>query len=324
MYEVQSLLEAAINQKGILKGNEVMFWCPKCNKSFSNKKMSININPKSPKYGHWHCWVCENDSGTRGKRIKTFFDLYKVDPTYYHKLDYDYVQNNGSPKIPDHRQRLVVNLPAEFISLKNPTKGDTYKIAMAYLKKRNITYSDIIKYNLGYCDVGPFANMIIIPSYDSFGKLNYFAGRSLEKYTRFKYKYPEIDKSSIVFNELFINWDEPVVLVEGPFDFLATKINTIALLGKSICDDMKELLAEKRIKEIYLCLDSDAMKTAIKHTEYFIKRGIKVYFIELDKKDPSELGFNKMKEYLLSATPVGVNDFRKMLMLKLKATNKVN
>jgi hypothetical protein len=57
----------------------------------------------------------------------------------------------------------------------------TARHALAYLKKRNVTKQDILKYNIGYCDSGQYNNMIIIPSYDSTGRLNYFTARSFEK-----------------------------------------------------------------------------------------------------------------------------------------------
>jgi hypothetical protein len=49
------------------------------------------------------------------------------------------------------------------------------------LKSRGITKNDIEKYNIGYCETGRYAKMIIIPSYDENGQLNYFTGRSFEK-----------------------------------------------------------------------------------------------------------------------------------------------
>ena len=52
----------------------------------------------------------------------------------------------------------------------------------------------LTKYNLGYCEYGNYKNMIIIPSYDENGKLNYFTGRSFEKDPYRKYRNPEVIK----------------------------------------------------------------------------------------------------------------------------------
>ena len=40
--------------------------------------------------------------------------------------------------------------------------------------------------------------------------------------SRFKYKNPPMSKDTVVF-ELFINWNEPIVLVEGSFDAIAVR-----------------------------------------------------------------------------------------------------
>ena len=55
------------------------------------------------------------------------------------------------------------------------------KRAFTYLKSRNISKDDIEKYNIGYCDFGKYKNMVIIPSYDKDGILNYFSSRSFDK-----------------------------------------------------------------------------------------------------------------------------------------------
>ncbi len=41
---------------------------------------------------------------------------------------------------------------------------------------------DIIKYNIGFCNEGPYGGRVIIPSYDDNGKLNYFIARDYKGY----------------------------------------------------------------------------------------------------------------------------------------------
>jgi hypothetical protein len=81
--------------------------------------------------------------------------------------------------------------------------------------------------------------MIIIPSYDANGKLNYFTARSFEKDPYTKYRNPETSRDIIPF-ELFINWDLPIILCEGPFDAMAIKRNAIPLFGKNIQSILNE------------------------------------------------------------------------------------
>ena len=75
--------------------------------------------------------------------------------------------------------------------------------------------------------------MVIIPSYDENGELNYFISRSFEKDAFIKYRNPDCSRDIIAF-ELFINWSSPLILCEGAFDALAIKRNAIPLLGKNI------------------------------------------------------------------------------------------
>ena len=54
-----------------------------------------------------------------------------------------------------------------------------YKNAMRYLKMRDITKREILKYGIGYCVEGLYRYRIIIPSYTNDGTLNYFVGITL-------------------------------------------------------------------------------------------------------------------------------------------------
>ena len=80
-----------------------------------------------------------------------------------------------------------------------------YKHAAAYLKSRNITANDILRYKIGFCETGMYAGRIIIPSYDANNSLNYFTGRSFFD-SPLKYKNPLVSKNVICFENL-INFD---------------------------------------------------------------------------------------------------------------------
>ena len=162
---------------------------------------------------------------------------------------------------------------------------------MAYLKRRGITKGDILRYGIGYCDEGLYSNRVIIPSYNSDGELNYFVGRDIYK-GGMKYKNPPISKNIIGF-DLFINWDEPIVLCEGVFDAIAIKRNAIPLFGKTVPKLLMKKIYEKCTNTIYILLDRDAIKDSIKMIDGFMKNGINVYFVNIKEDDPSDMGFYK-------------------------------
>jgi len=62
-------------------------------------------------------------------------------------------------------------------------------------------------------------------------------------------------KKTIFFNQDNINWNKPVVIVEGPFDCLKTP-NSIALLGKFLNDGQVKIL-QKKAKSVIIYMDGD-------------------------------------------------------------------
>ena len=152
-----------------------------------------------------------------------------------------------------------------------------------------------MRYSIGYCPSGDYSNRIIIPSYDGDGKLNYFMARDMFPNSKFKYKNPPMSKDTVGF-ELFINWNEPIVLCEGIFDAISIRRNAIPLFGKFPSKTLVKRLVEKKVKKIYVALDEDAKQDAVKLTKFLMDYGIEAYLLELGYKDPSELGFENFWE----------------------------
>ena len=145
--------------------------------------------------------------------------------------------------------------------------------------------------------------MIVIPSYDCNGKLNYFTARSFEKDPYVKYRNPEVSRDIIAF-ELFVNWDLPIILCEGPFDALAIKRNVIPLFGKNIQSSLMKKLVESKVQKIYIALDNDAIKQALGFCEQLLDIGKEVYLVELQGKDPSEMGFEHFTKLIQTVSPL--------------------
>ena len=282
--------------KRTARGNQA-YHCPFCN----HHKPKLEINFTENKKGHnpWHCWVC----GKKGKTIKGLFKLLKAPSDKF--IELSKLVKTGS-QVEEVIVQNVVELPKEFKQILNNPDLKA-KQAYNYLRKRNVTDDDIIKYNIGYCNFGRYANMVIIPSYDKDGSLNYFTGRSFEKDPFIKYRNPECSRDIIPF-ELFINWDSPLVLCEGPFDAIAIKRNAIPLLGKNIQSNLLKRIVQSTVKKIYIALDTDAIKQALKHCEYLLNQGKEVYLVELDGKDPSDLGFSYFTKLIQNTEPIDQYD----------------
>jgi DNA primase len=145
--------------------------------------------------------------------------------------------------------------------------------------------------------------MIIIPSYDENGKLNFFTGRSFEKEPFIKYKNPDTSRDIVPFG-LFINWSLPLILCEGPFDAIAIKRNAIPLLGKNLQNNLMKKIVSSTVQKIYIALDSDAMKQAIKFAEELMNEGKEIYLVELKDKDPSSMGFVNFTKLIQKSFPL--------------------
>jgi len=285
-YKLTSLIESVLGKGRTTNKGNVAYYCPFCH--HHKKKLEVNHNDQA-----WHCWTCN----AAGRKLVTLFKKLKVDRSKISELfklldETEYRPTKTTTETP------VIDLPVEFkplwvLDAANPE----YRNAAAYLKRRNIGIADILKYRIGYCETGKFGGKIIVPSYDANGSLNYFVARAYYEADGQKYINPPISKDIIGF-ELHVNWQLPIVLVEGVFDAIAIRRNAIPLFGKTISNTLKRRIVEKKVNTIYICLDQDARKQALEVAEYFMSNGIDVYFVDLNDKDPSDIGFQKMISYI--------------------------
>ena len=305
--KIVNLINRVLKSNGtkLKKLDEYMYWSP----FISHHKPKLQINVRTQK---WHCWV----SNVGGRTL--FQLLKKVNASNQH---FDELRElvGDSPKYTKRTdtKKKVVQLPNEFTTLYNGTDSIVKRHALSYLYKRNIDDSDILKYNIGYCDEGLYSNRIIIPSYDSDGQLNFFVGRDFYN-GKMKYRNSPTSKDIIGF-DLLINWDEPIILCEGVFDAMSFKRNAIPLFGKNIMSTLQKKIIESRVKVIYLALDTDALEDTIKISDNFINNGIDVRMIKFKEKDPSEIGFENLL-YLINKTTK--TKFSDLMRLRLNGKTK--
>jgi DNA primase len=291
---VISILDTTLGVGSSLKGNEQVHHCPFCH--HHKKKLQVNLDTQQ-----WHCWVCNS----KGRSISSLLRKLNVDKRDLDRLHKIY--GDEPTYSPTDEYVIKLQLPKEFKQLHFKPLGlfnPVYNKAIHYLSQRGIKESEIVKYNIGYCEDGLYKGRIIIPSYDASGELNYFIARSFYEDETMKYKNPPVNRDVIVF-ENQINWNEPITLVEGAFDAFSVKRNVIPLLGKFLLSKLKNKIFEKGVKEITIMLDSDAIEDSTKHTDYFMKNGIKVKNIIPSGKDAGELGYEKVNNLIKSAEETG-------------------
>jgi hypothetical protein len=239
---------------------QISFDCPECSleKGLPNGDGKGNLEVNYD-YDVYKCWACSQTHGTHGtinKLIRRYgnkkhLSRYKLlKPETVHTIKHE-----NDPK-------CIEGLPKEFIPLSEDDGSYQYKEAIQYLTKRRIGEKEIKKYNIGYAKEGDYMNRVIFPSYDKDHRVNYFLGRSFQKWNKLKYKNPEVSKMDIIFNEGLINWDSNVYIVEGVFDHVVIP-NSIPLLGKVINEHIYRELINKLTAKVIIVLDSDAYNDAI-------------------------------------------------------------
>ena len=300
--KIVNLLNRVLKSQGqqLTKENEYMWWSPFVN--HHKPKLQVNI-----KNGKWDCWV----SGQGGHNLFQLFKKVKATKKQYQELN-ELSDNFSFEYVPTKQENKEVKLPDEYKPMWTKSNSPTYKHALKYLQSRGVSQDDMIKYSIGYCEDGLYSNRIIIPSYDNEGQLNFFIGRDIFD-SKLKYRNSPTPKDIIGF-ELFVNWEEPILLVEGALDAITSKVNSIPLFGKTIMNNLKRKILEKKVKTLYVALDNDAVKDSMKIVEELMNEGIKVHMIKLTEKDPNDIGYEKFTDIKNSTNETS---FRELVKYKL-------
>ena len=109
-----------------------------------------------------------------------------------------------------------------------------------------------------------------------------------------------------MFNELYIDWDEDVVLVEGVFDAIIAGPNAIPILGSTLRENSR-LFQQIVLNDspVYLALDNDAEKKRNWIIKSFLRYDIELYLIDTsgceDVGSMTREEFRKRKEIAIPA-----------------------
>lgn len=276
--------------------SQVLVYCPNCH--HHKRKLCITLDKEI-----FHCFVCDY-----GKKLHAI-DLIKQYGNEQLVEEWKQVSNKSYEEksslldelfkkdISKQQEKFspFVELPKEAISILDNLQSVYAQHAMNFLYKRGLTYRDIKTYNFHYCESGAFSNRVVVPSYTLQGQINFFVARLFMNAAPEvkKYMYPTVPKENIIFNELFITWERPVVLVEGVFDALKVNFNSVPLLGNILNED--SLLFNNIVKykqDVILMLDSDkaGRDAFLKNAALLLDWGVRLYTVDLNGfKDPGEM-----------------------------------
>lgn len=319
--EFHSIIENIFGTtKGYLQSSQIQVNCPLCQErdglSHPDGKFNLEINTAK---GIFRCWKCDQPkfSGSLGKLIRIFgskvdYELYKS----YGGRSYHY---NGDL---DQNELIPIKLPDEMIlfsqaELTNPEHFEAYSYMVV---NRKINRELLLKYRIGFCLTGKYNKRIIIPSYDEYGEVNYFVARNYDLNNKKKWPYdnPKSNKSLIIFNEGYVNWDSTVYIVEGVFEMFSLPINGIPLLGKVLSIALLEKLKYYK-PNVIIVLDPDAHKNAVElfyqlHSIYVgCEEKVKIVKLNYKNEDLDSIrrkyGNDEVIKILRSARNLTIDDY---------------
>ena len=274
-------------------GDEVLFFCPKC--KHHKKKLSVNLDKNK-----FQCWVCSFRGNNVRRLIRRFGSFTqqqewaKIDDTIEIASFDDIFSTEQEPEI---NVEQVISLPEEFKTLCSKSLSLASKPILRFLYERGVSNDEIVKWKIGYCPSGEYKERVIIPSFNEDGDVNYFIARTYGK-DWMKYKNPPASRD-IIFNELYVDFDDDLVIVEGVFDAIVAG-NAVPILGSSLKEDSKLL---KKVVEhdtpVYIALDPDVETKAMRLIKKMLTLDIEVYKIDIapydDVGEMTRREFNKRK-----------------------------
>ncbi len=268
------------------EGEQILFFCPRCD--HHKRKLSVNID-----IDKFKCWICDYSGSSLRRLVRRYgtfndrkgwgeFDEH-LDLSEFDKLFED-----------DEEEEQIARLPDEFISLANKNLSLSSLPAKKYLQNRGITKKDIMRWKIGYCVSGKYKGRVVVPSFNDKGLVDYFVGRSYNGNWQ-KYMNPPVGKN-IVFNGLYLDWTTNLSIVEGIFDAIVAGPNAVPILGSSLHENSK-LFKEivRHDTPIYIALDSDVEKKAMRLIKNLLAYGVELYKVDLGPY--SDVGEMTKEEY---------------------------
>ena len=262
------LLQSAFGT-GLLEnsGKNVAFWCPNCKESKKDKKKLV-VHVET---GWYHCWVCS----LSGKNPIYLFR--KFAKKYASQCAEVFDCKSAGPAVSAADDPVVVvDFPDDARLIVESRDPDAREI-FSYLKKRGMSTLDMYRWRICFSNEFRLRRRAIFPSFDIDGRVNYYVARSIDD-SFYKYNNAKVPKSNIIFNEIDVDWTQPVILVEGIFDAVKCPDNTVPVLGSSL--PKKSLLFKmlsRNQSTVIVAFDEDAETKAHRVCSALSKAGCNVF-----------------------------------------------
>lgn len=314
------------------QGQEHMVSCPYC----GSDKDKCAVNPNK---GVFQCWVC----GERGPTLKLLMHLYELKLIAASDIDAvransdlvnlsSVIQQYKSGKKKDRNVLWTEAIPCVFPSKTfaisgfrphNSFEDKLHRAVVKYLKGRGLNEEDITTHRIHFCvDIGSiYYGHIFFPGLGEHGtQLVFWTTRSImpnanPKTLHASRKYSRYSAKQIIMNQHLVS--SPLAICEGPFDAFSIMkvmgIPAIPLLGKQLHDYHKNYIIDSGVKEVFVCMDSDA-QTAQENIIRAFALNIKTYSVVIDDGDANSIPPEKLYAAFKSAAynKKNVNPFEEL------------
>lgn len=286
------------------KNDEVLIFCPKHNHRM--RKLSVNVRRNK-----FRCWVC-------GYAANKIFSLL-----------WDFANKN-------QRERYLKTLGIDLKQVESPIDHvelpEEYQFCHEFntpvgMMMEKFLYDDmqlepevVLQTKLGYCESGYYKGRAVFPSFDAQGKLNYFITRRIDGGDFKKYLDCFGEKYPIIFNELFVDWSKPIIIVEAVKAHLKHfKIpNVIPIMGTTLTEDYKlfEEIVIRGCPKVFMALDKEAKKRSMNIMRKLSSYSVDVRLTPLERQ-PDEISTNEFVDRLMESVTINKDDIIKERLMAL-------
>jgi hypothetical protein len=245
-----------------LSGGQLSYNCPRCreqNAGQSDGKYNLDVTFPG---GHRPpliaaCWKC-GYAQPAGQLVRAYGGSRDLLDRW---LAYE---SSVAHLLGNRRLRIArqVELPDDFEHLRGGSQQPHLAAAWDYATRvRGLSPERVDSLGLGVSQEPRWAGRVIAPSRDAQGALNFLIARAVVDLPGVPpYQTAAgVLRTDVVFNEHRIDWTQPILLVEGFFDYAAYPHNALPLLGKSMAPGS---LIEQRLRQhrppVIVGVDMDA------------------------------------------------------------------
>ena len=265
-----AFLSKVFNDVQVSRDNsEISVRCPECGKP-GKSKLCIRLDNEI-----YHCWVCD----IKGKGIARIVGL--VSPSKRAQYAKKFPQQNQQQ---EEEAPKEIELPPDFKLLAQPHRDPYSREVLKYAVQRGFNKSLLWRFRCGFSRENKWYRRLLMPSFNADGNLNYLTGRAIDNNNHIRYVNDSLPKKDIIFNEIDVDFGEPLVLVEGPLDLIKCNTNSTCLLGSTLNEN--SVLFEQIIRNntpIILLLGPDAKTKAMK-----IAKLLSSYSVDVNLNFPSD------------------------------------